>query len=379
MKYVDEFRDGALAREIAGHIAREVDPSRRYVLMEFCGGHTHAIGRHGLAELLPDQVEMLHGPGCPVCVLPVGRLEQAVTLARRPGVTLCTFGDMVRVPGRGGESLLLAKAHGADVRVVYGPAEALRFARANPHREVVFFAIGFETTAPTTALAIQEASREGLTNFSVLCHHVLTPPAVGALLEDPSNRIGGIVGPGHVCTIVGTSPFDRFAREHGRPIVVSGFEPLDLLQSVRMLIRQMNEGRAEVENQYSRAVTREGNRNAQARVAEVFELREVFAFRGLGPVPASALRVRSPYAAWDAEHKLGVPDTDVADHPACACGEVLRGVRRPEQCRVFGTACTPDTPLGACMVSPEGACSAHYRYGRLRSAGSLVRRAGATP
>lgn len=377
MRFVDEYRDGALARGLADAIAREVQPTRPYAFMEFCGGHTHTICRYGIAALLPANVELTHGPGCPVCVLPVGRIEQAMTLARRPEVILCTFGDMLRVPGKDGESLLRAKARGADIRVVYGPTEALRVAREHPTREVVFFAIGFETTTPTTALAVKQAEREQLRNFSVLCNHVLTPPAIGALLGAGATRLDGIIGPGHVSTIIGTAPFERFARDYGKAIVVSGFEPLDLLLSIRMLVRQTNEGRAEVENQYTRAVSVEGNRVAQALVAEVLELRTEFSFRGLGAIPDCAMKLRSRYAAWDAEERFDVPLVELSDHPACACGEILRGAKKPHDCKVFGTACTPDTPLGACMVSPEGACSAYYQYGRLRPPDARTPREGA--
>jgi len=376
VKYVDEFRDGTLALEVAGAIAREAEPARRYAFMEFCGGHTHTICKYSLASMLPDNVEMIHGPGCPVCVLPIGRLEQAMTLARQPNVTLATYGDMMRVPAKDRESLLSAKARGADVRMVYGPAEALKLARATPGREVVFFAIGFETTTPTTALAVQQAELEKLTNFSVLCNHVLTPAAIGALLDSDGGaaRLDGFIGPGHVSTIVGTAPYERFARDYGKPIVVSGFEPLDLLQSILMLVRQRNEGRSEVENQYKRAVTRGGNAIAQKLIDEVLELRPTFSWRGLGEIPLSALQLRPRYAAWDAEKKFDAPAPDVADHPACACSEILRGAKKPRDCRVFGTACTPETPVGACMVSPEGSCAAYYQYGRLRKAEELVRK-----
>ena len=376
MKYVDEFRDGTLALEVAGAIAREAEPARRYAFMEFCGGHTHTICKYSLASMLPDNVEMIHGPGCPVCVLPIGRLEQAMTLARQPNVTLATYGDMMRVPAKDRESLLSAKARGADVRMVYGPAEALKLARATPGREGVFFAIGFETTTPTTALAVQQAALEKLTNFSVLCNHVLTPAAIGALLDSDGGaaRLDGFIGPGHVSTIVGTAPYERFARDYGKPIVVSGFEPLDLLQSILMLVRQRNEGRSEVENQYKRAVTRGGNAIAQKLIDEVLELRPTFSWRGLGEIPLSALQLRPRYAAWDAEKKFDAPAPDVADHPACACSEILRGAKKPRDCRVFGTACTPETPVGACMVSPEGSCAAYYQYGRLRKAEELVRK-----
>jgi hydrogenase expression/formation protein HypD len=371
VRYVDEFRDGALARRLAARIAREARPDRRYRLMEFCGGHTHALLRFGIVEMLPPSVEMIHGPGCPVCVLPIGRLEQAIALARRPEITLCTFGDMVRVPARDRRSLLAAKAEGADVRIVYGSADALRLAVESPSREVVFFAIGFETTTPATAAVVREAAARGIQNFSVLCNHVLTPAAMAAILGSPEAKDGriqvdGFVGPGHVSAIIGTAPYERFAREHGKPVVVSGFEPLDLVQSILMLVRQLDAGRAEVENQYARAVSREGNRKAAALVEAVFELRPSFEWRGLGALPDSALRLRERFSAWDAERKWGLSYEPVADHKACACGEILRGIKRPTDCRIFGTACTPGTPVGSCMVSPEGSCAAYFAYARLR-------------
>jgi len=369
MKFVNEFRDGALGRRLAAAIAAEAHPDRRYPFMEFCGGHTHALCRYGLMDLLPDNVEMIHGPGCPVCVLPIGRLEQAVQLARRPEVTLCTFGDMVRVPARDRVSLMRAKAEGADVRMVFGPGDALTIAEDNPDRQVVFFAIGFETTTPTTAVAVKRAEALGLDNFSLFVNHVLTPSAIEAIIGGPDAaagklRVDGFVGPGHVSTIIGTAPYERFARERGVPIVVSGFEPIDLLQSILMLVRQINEGRAEVENQYTRAVSREGNRTAQALVEEVFELRRSFEWRGLGTIPDSALALRPRFAAWDAERRWSIPYEPVDDHPACACGDILRGLKKPTDCKIFGKACTPDSPLGSCMVSPEGSCAAYWQYGR---------------
>lgn len=375
MKFVDEFRDGALGRRLAAAIADEADPTRHYPFMEFCGGHTHALCRYGLIDLLPDNVEMVHGPGCPVCVLPIGRLEQAVQLARRPEITLCTFGDMVRVPARDRVSLMRAKAEGADVRMVFGPADALKLAEREPDRQVVFFAIGFETTTPTTAVAVKQAEALGLDNFSVFVNHVLTPSAIEAILggEDASAgtlRVDGFVGPGHVSTIIGTAPYERFARERGTPIVVSGFEPIDLLQSILMLVRQINDGRAEVENQYTRAVNREGNRMAQALIEEVFELRRSFEWRGLGTIPLSALALRERFAPWDAERRWSIPYEPVADHPACACGDILRGLKKPTDCVIFGKACTPDNPLGSCMVSPEGSCAAYWQYGRRLARGT---------
>jgi len=372
VKYVDEYRDGRLARGIAGTIAREVDRAREYHLMEFCGGHTHAIARYGVEDLLPGNVHMVHGPGCPVCVLPVGRLQDAIALAREPGVTLCTYADMVRVPASGGESLLRARAAGADVRMVYSVSDALAIARAEPAREVVFFAIGFETTTPPTAVAIRQAHAEGLRNFSVFCNHVLTPSAIASILESPEVRdlgtvpVDGFVGPAHVSTVIGSRPYEYFAEEYQRPVVIAGFEPLDVMQAVLMLVRQLNEGRAEVENEFIRAVRREGNVKAQRLVAEVFELRKHFEWRGLGLVPYSALRIKRDYAALDAERRFSIPGLAVADHKACECGAILRGVKRPSDCKVFGNVCTPETPIGSCMVSSEGACAAHYTYGRYR-------------
>jgi hydrogenase expression/formation protein HypD len=315
---------------------------------------------------------MIHGPGCPVCVLPIGRLEQAMALARRPEVTLCTFGDMMRVPAQGRRSLMTVKAEGADIRIVYGSSDALRLARDNPSRQVVFFAIGFETTTPATAVVVKQASDLGLKNFSVLCNHVLTPSAIDAILGSPEAREGriqvdGFVGPGHVSTIIGSAPYERFARDHGKPVVVAGFEPLDLMQAILMLVRQLNQERHEVENQYTRAVVRDGNARALALVREVFELRPTFEWRGLGSLPDSALRLREPYAAWDAERRWSTPYEPVSDHPACSCGQILRGLQKPTDCTIFGTACTPDSPVGSCMVSPEGSCAAYYAYGRLRA------------
>ncbi len=370
MKYIEEFRDGDVARRLADRMAREARPDRAYRLMEFCGGHTHALWRYGIVEMLPPPIEMIHGPGCPVCVLPIGRLEQAITLARRPEVTLCTFGDMMRVPARDRRSLLKAKAEGADIRMVYGSADALRFAKDHPAREVVFFAIGFETTTPATAVVVKQAAEQGIGNFSVFCNHVLTPSAIDAILGSPEAKEGriqvdGFVGPGHVSTIIGSAPYERFAREHRKPVVVSGFEPLDLMQSILMLVRQLNEGRHEVENEYTRAVVRDGNPVAIALVEEVLELRPSFEWRGLGTLPDSALRLREKYAAWDAEKKWSIPYEPVADHKSCACGEILRGLKKPTDCKIFGTACTPESPVGSCMVSPEGSCAAYYAYGRL--------------
>ena len=380
MKYVDEYRDGALAKGIAAAIAREADPGRTYRLMEFCGGHTHAISRYGLEDLLPVHVRLIHGPGCPVCVLPMTRVDMAIACARIPAVTLCAYGDLMRVPGSNGSSLLKAKAQGADIRMVYSTLDAIRIAEAEPGREVVFVAVGFETTTPATALAVRDAERKGLGNVSILCNHVLTPSAMRAIVEGAGGDdagpvlIDGFIGPAHVSTVIGLRPYEPFARDHGKPVVIAGFEPLDVAQAILMLVRQINDGRAEVENQYIRAVTPSGNVRAQAEVAAVFETREAFEWRGLGSLPASALRLRARFAAYDAERRFGLEETPASDNPACECGAILRGVKTPRECRLFGAVCTPDTPMGSCMVSPEGACSAHWTYGRFREKARADRR-----
>ena len=372
MKYIDEFRDGDLALGIAGAIAREANTGRSYHFMEFCGGHTHAISRYGISDLLPDNVRMIHGPGCPVCVLPIGRVDQAIRLALEQGVTLCTYGDCLRVPASDGWSLIKAKARGGDIRMVYSSADAVALAQKYPEKQVVFFAIGFETTTPPTAVAIKQAAALGLKNFSVLCCHVLTPSAIASILESPAVRqwgtvpLDGFIGPAHVSTIIGSRPYEFFAEEYRKPVVIAGFEPLDVMQAIRMLIRQVNEGRAEVENEFSRAVDRNGNRKAQQLVAEVFELRKNFEWRGLNVLPYSALRIRSQFAEFDAEKRFALVYKPVADHKACECGAILRGVKKPQDCKLFGTVCTPENAIGSCMVSSEGACAAHYTYGRYK-------------
>ena len=378
MKYIDEFRDGALARTLAQKIAAAVEPGRSYSFMEFCGGHTHAISRYGLGDLLPRTVRMVHGPGCPVCVLPIGRIDMAIELALERGVILCTYGDTLRVPASDGLSLLKAKSRGGDIRMVYSTLDALQIARGQPQREVVFFAIGFETTTPPTALAMQQAECEQLANFSVLCCHVLTPAAIRAILDSPATSqdgpvaIDGFIGPAHVSTVIGSRPYEFVAGEYGKPVVIAGFEPLDVMQAILMLVQQVNQARAEVENEFSRAVTREGNLKAQDRVAEVFELRREFEWRGLSVVPDSALKIRESYAAFDAERRFSLDYRVVPDNPACECGAVLRGVKRPQECKIFGTVCTPENPVGSCMVSSEGACAAHYSYGRFRDSADRV-------
>jgi len=372
MKYIDEFRDGDLALRIAAAIAAETDSARSYNLMEFCGGHTHAISRYGVTDLLPPAVRMIHGPGCPVCVLPIGRIDLAIRLALEQKAIVATYGDCLRVPASDNLSLLKAKAHGGDVRMVYSPADALKIAQAQPQREVVFLAIGFETTTPPTALVIKEAARLGATNFSVLCNHVLTPAAITNILESPEVRrlgtlpLDGFIGPAHVSTVIGSRPYEFFAEEYAKPVVIAGFEPLDVMQAILMLVRQINDGRAEVENEFTRAVTRDGNLKAQALVSDVFELRRSFEWRGLGMVPYSALRIREAYGAFDAERRFRLETRSVADNKACECGAILRGVKHPRDCKVFGTVCTPESPIGSCMVSSEGACAAYYSYGRFR-------------
>ena len=363
MRFVGEYRDAGLGRALAEDIRRLVEPGRTYKLMEVCGGHTHSIYRYGIDGLLPESVELVHGPGCPVCVLPMGRVDDGIAIAREPNVILTCFGDMMRVPGSRG-SLLEAKAGGADVRMVYSPLDALAIARDNPARDVVFFAIGFETTAPSTALTLKRARTEGVANFSCLCNHVTIVPPLRALLESPDLRDNGFVGPGHVSSVVGARPFQFIPADYGRPLVISGFEPLDVLQSIQMLLAQLAGGRCEVENQYRRVVPWEGNPAALAVMAEVFELRPHFEWRGLGFISQSALRLSDGYAELDAERRFAVPGVRVADPKACQCGEVLKGVIKPWQCKVFGTACTPERPIGTCMVSPEGACAAYYSYGR---------------
>ncbi len=360
MKYVDEFRAPALVKSLLREIAAASD-GRHVRLMEICGGHTHAIYRFGLHELLPPFVELIHGPGCPVCVLPRGRIDMAVDLARSPGVTLATFGDMLRVPGSRG-SLLDAQAAGADVRIVYSPLDALGLARELPGRTLVFFAIGFETTTPGTALLLRQARQEGVGNLRVFCNHVLVIPALRALLASGA-ELDGFIGPGHVSAVIGADAWAFLPREYGKAVAISGFEPIDLLQSILLAVRQVVAGRPAVEVPYARAVRPEGNRRAQAAVAEAFEERSDFAWRGIGSIPRSALRLRETYADWDAERSFGLADVVVPDPPICRCGDVLRGLARPRDCQAFGTACTPDAPIGACMVSNEGACAAVYQYG----------------
>ncbi len=365
MKYVDEFRDPKKAEALLWEIKKlgqQLEKSLK--IMEICGGHTHSIFKYGIEDMLPDNIEFIHGPGCPVCVMPKGRLDDAIALSQNPNVIFTTFGDAMRVPGSK-YSLLQAKAQGADIRMVYSPLDSLKIAKENPDKEIVFFAIGFETTAPSTAFTVLQAAAENIKNFSLFSNHVLVIPALQALLDNPDLQLDGFIGPGHVSMVIGSDPYQFIAQEYHKPIVVSGFEPLDILQSVWMLLQQLVEGRCEVENQYNRLVQKRGNINALEAMNKVFEVREQFEWRGLGDIPNSGLKMRAEYAQFDAEVKFTIPGVKVADHKACKCGEILKGVLKPWQCKVFGTACTPETPIGTCMVSSEGACAAYYKYGRL--------------
>jgi len=369
MKYVDEFRDPAKAQTLINGIQAlvaqiDICRSRPLQIMEVCGGHTHTIFRYGIQTMLPDQIELIHGPGCPVCVLPMGRVDDCVAIAETPGVIFTTFGDAMRVPGSR-KSLMQAKAEGADVRMVYSPLDALSLARANPGRQVVFFGLGFETTMPSTALTVLQAEREGIRNFSLFCNHITIVPTIKAILDSPELTLDGFLGPGHVSMVIGTRPYEFIARHYHRPLVVTGFEPLDILQSIWMVLRQIKDGRCEIENQYTRVVPERGNAAGLEAVARVFELREFFEWRGLGSIDHSGVRIREAYSHYDAERKFDVPALRIADPKSCQCGEVLKGVIKPWQCKVFGSACKPETPLGALMVSSEGACAAYYQYGDL--------------
>jgi hydrogenase expression/formation protein HypD len=369
MKYVDEFRDPALAQKLVDElkillVQLPVSEAEPLQIMEFCGGHTHTIFRYGIEQLLPKSIELIHGPGCPVCVLPMGRVDDCVALAQRPDVIFTTFGDAMRVPGSR-MSLLQAKAAGCDVRMVYSPLDALELARKLPDKEVVFFALGFETTMPSTALTVLQAEAEGLKNFSIFCNHITTIPTIKAILDSPGMRLDGFIAPGHVSMVVGTSPFEFVAKTYKKPIVVAGFEPLDILQSIWLLVKQIAEGRCEVENQYARVVNADGNHPGLDAMAKVFELREYFEWRGLGSIDHSGIRLTDGYAAFDAERKFPIANVKIADPKSCQCGEVLKGVIKPWQCKVFGSPCTPEAPMGALMVSSEGACAAYYNFGNL--------------
>lgn len=376
MKYIHEYRDPKVAQDISARIHAQVNPERDYAIMEFCGGHTHAIARYGIADLLPANIRMIHGPGCPVCVLPIGRIDQAIRLALEHKVILCTFGDTMRVPASDTLSLLKAKARGADIRMIYSASDALQMARDNPERDVVFFAIGFETTTPPTAMVVQAAAREQLKNFSVLCCHVLTPPAIAHILESAPKgeaaHIDGFIGPAHVSIIIGSDAYAPFAEKYHKPVVIAGFEPIDVLQAILMLVKQINEGRAVVENEFIRAVGGQGNAFAKEAMADVFDLRDTFEWRGLGEMPHSAIRLSDKYRDYDAEIKFSPNYQSVPDHKQCECGPILRGVKTPTDCKLFGNVCTPESPMGSCMVSSEGACAAHYSYGRFRDKQTIL-------
>ncbi|MBW4562334.1 MAG: hydrogenase formation protein HypD [Mojavia pulchra JT2-VF2] len=365
MKYVDEFREPEKAEGLRREITKLSQQLGRHIkIMEVCGGHTHSIFKYGIEEILPDNIELIHGPGCPVCVMPKGRLDDAIAISQNPNVIFATFGDAMRVPGSK-TSLLQAKATGADIRIVYSPLDSLQIAKNNPDKEVVFFGLGFETTAPSTAFTILQAAAEKIPNFSMFCNHVLVIPALQALLDNPDLQLDGFVGPGHVSMVIGTDPYQFISQQYHKPIIVSGFEPLDILQSICMLLQQLLENRCEVENQYNRIVQKAGNTVAIQAMNQVFTARDNFDWRGLGDIPYSGLKIRPEYAQFDAELKFSIPNLKIADHKACQCGEILKGVLKPWQCKVFGTACTPETPIGTCMVSSEGACAAYYKYGRL--------------
>ncbi len=371
MKYVDEFRDPKAGQKVIAEIARLVARTGRSAddpikIMEVCGGHTHSIFKFGLEEMLPDAIELVHGPGCPVCVLPVGRVDDAISLAEQPGVIFCTFGDAMRVPGSD-KSLLQAKAEGCDIRTVYSPTDALQIARQMPQRPVVFFGLGFETTVPSTALTVLEAERDGIDNFFVFSNHITIVPTIKAILDAPDLSLDGFIGPGHVTMVIGTDPYRFVCERYGKPFVVSGFEPLDVLHSVQMLITQIVEGRTEVQNQYRRLVPEDGNAAALSAIAQVFEVRPFFEWRGLGSIEQSGLQLNESYRRFDAERRFSVPALRVEDPKACQCGEVLKGAIKPWDCKVFGTSCTPETPIGSCMVSSEGACAAYYNYGRINT------------
>ncbi len=376
MKYVDEFRDPDVITRTCEEIRRLADPGRHYRIMEVCGGHTHAIYRFGLKDILPPNIELIHGPGCPVCVLPMGRIDDGLNLGAQPNVIFTAFGDMMRVPGAQG-SPLEHQARGMDVRIVYSPSDALKLARQNPDKHVLFFAIGFETTAPSTALTLMRAKAEGIRNFSVFCNHVTIIPAIRAILDSPDMRIDAFIGPGHVSTVIGCRPYEWIARDEGKPIVISGFEPVDMLQSVVMLLRQLKRGTATVENQYTRVVPWEGNKAALRAMAEVFSLRPFFEWRGLGFISQSALRLKESYAAWDAEQLFEVAGVRVTDPKAAQCGEVLKGVLKPHQCKLFGKECTPERPVGALMVSSEGSCAAYHNYEHRKTVAASIRVAAA--
>lgn len=373
MKYIDEFRNATAVKTLVAKINSETTRNREYRFMEFCGGHTHSIFKFGIDSLIPQNIKMIHGPGCPVCVLPIGRLDMILELTKDENKIICSYGDMMRVPGSRRNSLLTAKAKGANIKMVFSCMEAVKLAEANPEKEIIFFAIGFETTTPPTAFALIYAKKKGIKNFTVFCNHVLTPAAIISILESREVRelgtipLDGFVGPGHVSAIIGSQPYEFFAEEYQKPVVISGFEPMDLLNAILMLVRQVNERNFKVENAYRRIVNREGNDHAKKLCADVFELRKTFEWRGLGLVPYSALRLKTEFSEFDAEKKYSMKEISSPDHKGCDCGAVLRGLKSPLDCKLFGKGCAPENPIGSCMVSSEGACSAYYKYHYLNS------------
>jgi hydrogenase expression/formation protein HypD len=364
MKYIDEFRNTTVAQKLAEKISDCVRPKHVYKLMEFCGGHTHALHRYGLLDLLPKEIEMIHGPGCPVCVLPTNCIDTAIDLSKQPNSIFCSYADMLRIPGTDQHSLLKEKAQGADIRMVYSIDDALSIARKNPNKTIIFFAIGFETTTPPTAAALKTAKAENIDNFYVYCNHVLTPVAMQAILSVPGVAIDGFIGPAHVSTVIGYEAYAVVAKQFKKPIVISGFEPLDLLQSILQLVELINNQSYAVENQFSRAVTAQGNKLANQYMAEVFEVRDNFEWRGLGMIEKSALKIKPEFSRFDAEQHFQSSGSKNEGHKACLCGPILCGLAKPFDCKLFETVCTPENPLGACMVSSEGACAAYYTYGR---------------
>lgn len=367
MKYVDEFRDPKMAKRLieeTNTLLEQIDLDRPLQLMEFCGGHTHTIFRYGVEQMLHKKIELVHGPGCPVCVLPMGRVDDCVALAENPNVIFTTFGDAMRVPGSK-KSLLEAKADGADIRMAYSPLDSLELAKANPDKEVIFFGLGFETTMPSTALTILRARDEEVSNFSIFCNHITSVPTLKAVLDSPDMQIDGFLAPGHVSMVIGEDPFEFVANSYKKPIVIAGFEPLDIVQAIWMLVKQLAESRSDLENQYARVVPRHGNNQGLDAIGQVYELREFFEWRGLGSIDHSGVKIRDSFKEFDAERKFSVPNLKIADPKSCQCGEVLKGVIRPWECKVFGTTCSPENPLGALMVSSEGACAAYYNFGNL--------------
>jgi hydrogenase expression/formation protein HypD len=362
MDYIKEFRDPKIAKSLLKQIAKEVNPSNQYNLMEFCGGHTHALHRYGIPNLLPKNIKMIHGPGCPVCVLPIARIDQAIFLASQKDVIFCSYADMLRVPASHQDSLIKAKARGADVRMIYSVEDALQLAEENPDKKIIFFAIGFETTTPPTAVALDIAIVKKLDNFYIFCNHVLTPVAMEAILTEEV-KIDGFLGPSHVSVVIGSNAYKDVAKKYSKPIVIAGFEPIDVLESILMLIKMINAKKIDIENQYTRAVSPSGNALAQDLISKYLEIRDEFEWRGLGSIPKSAMSIRPEFGKYDAEQNFDIPVTEGLEHKQCACPDIIRGLKEPKDCKLFGVVCTPEQPMGACMVSSEGACAALYQYG----------------